>query len=251
MHSLGLFHRVAGKAVIVIGEGVAAQAKRRLLERAGAKVVGEEDPTARLAFVAMEQPEGAADRLRARGLLVNVADRADLCDFTLPSVLERGPVLVAIGTGGASAGLAKALRLRIERLLPDSLGALAEGLQAARGGMRERWPDAGARRNAIDTALAECGVLDPLVDHDRGAVSRWLASDGAPQAPAVAEIALRSDDPDDLTLREARLLGSADVIRHADDVPAAILARARADAERRPLDDERPAAGSIVVLRRG
>jgi len=73
----------------------------------------------------------------------------------------------------------------------------------------------------------------------------------ANRAPAIAEIALRSDDPDDLTLREARLLGSADVICHAQGLPAAILARARADAERRPLDDGRPAAGSIVVLRRG
>ena len=250
MHSLPLFHRIAGQRVIVLGEGAAAEAKRRLIERAGGIVVGEDDPAARLAFVVDDAPEAAAARLRAQGLLINVADRPDLCDFTLPSVLERGPVLVAVSTGGASAGLAKALRLRLERLLPATLGTLAEALAAARGAMRTRWPDAGARRGAIDRALGEGGALDPLVERDASAVERWLTCKSDEQGPRIAEIALRSEDPDDLTLREARLLGTADVIRHAADVPPAILARARADAERRALDDARPAPGLTVIVRR-
>ena len=226
------------------------QAKRRLVERAGGVVVGEDDPAARLAFVVADAPETAVARLRARGVLVNVADRPELCDFTLPSVLERGPILVAVSTGGASAGLAKALRLRLETLLPASLGALAEALAAARGAIRARWPDAAVRRGAIDAALGEGGALDPLAGHDEGAIARWLGGDSAPAGPAIAQIALRSDDPDDLTMREARLLGTADVICHAADVPAAILTRARADAERRALDDARPAVGLTVVVRR-
>lgn len=248
MHSLPLFHRIAGQPVIVLGDGAMTQAKRRLVERAGGVVVGEDDRAARLAFVVDDAPEAVATRLRARGLLVNVADRPELCDFTLPSVLERGPVLVAVSTGGASAGLAKALRLRLEGLLPSSLGALAEALQAARGAMRARWPEAAARRGGIDAALVERGALDPLVEHDAGAVERWLGDTSEAATPNIAEIALRSDDADDLTLREARLLGTADVIRHGTDVPAAILARARADAERRPLDDARPAPGLTVIV---
>lgn len=251
MHSLPLFHRIAGQRVIVLGEGAMTQAKRRLVERAGGVVVGEDDRSARLAFVVDDAPEAAAARLRARGVLVNVADRPELCDFTLPSVLERGPVLIAVSTGGASAGLAKAVRLRLERFLPASLGTLAEALQAARGAMRARWPDAAARRGEIDAALAEGGALDPLVEHGDGAVERWLAADSAPSPPRVAEIALRSDDPDDLTLREARLLGTADVVRHAADVSPAILIRARADAERRAIGDVRPAPGLTVIVRRG
>ena len=250
MHSLPLFHRIAGQRVIVLGQGAMAQAKARLVERAGGIVVGEDDSAARLAFIAEDAPEPAAARLHARGILVNVADRPELCDFTLPSVLERGPVLVAVSTGGASAGLAKALRLRLETLLPTTLGALAEGLASARGAMRARWPDAAVRRGAIDAALAEGGALDPLVDHDAGAMERWLGGKGEATAPAIAEIVLRSADPDDLTLREARLLGTADVIRHAADVPPAILIRARADAERRTLDDQRPDYGRTVILRR-
>ena len=43
MHSLPLFHRLAGQKVILLGEGEAGAAKRRLLERAGATIVGEDD----------------------------------------------------------------------------------------------------------------------------------------------------------------------------------------------------------------
>ena len=146
MHSLPLYHRLAGQPVIVLGEGDAAEAKARLVQRAGGVIVPEDDPRARLAFVALAAPEAAAARLKARGVLVNVVDRPELCDFTVPSLLERGAVLVAVGTGGVSAGLAKALRLRLEALLPASLGQLAEGLGAARAALRARFPDAGERR---------------------------------------------------------------------------------------------------------
>lgn len=248
IHSLPLFHRVAGQPVIVLGEGEAALAKRRLVERAGGIVVGEDNAEARLAFVASEEPEAAAARLRARGLAVNVADRPELCDFTTPSLLERGPVLIAVSTGGASAGLAKALRLRLEALLPAGLGEMAQALQHARAALRERWPDAAARRRALDAALAEGRALDPLEDHDDTAVARWLGGAGDGALAGRHEIRLRSADPDDLTLREARLLGTADTIRHAAAAPPAILARARADAVRIGVDEDGEETGVVVVL---
>jgi len=183
---------------------------------------------------------------------VNVPDRPELCDFMVPSVLDRDPVLVAIGTGGASAGLAKALRLRLDALLPQMLGVLADRLQQARAAMRRRWPDAGDRRRALDAALAEGGMLDPLRDHEAEAVDAWLVKTGGQGPPAGrCEIALTSDDPEDLTLRQARLLGSADAIVHDPAVPEAILNRARADAQRfvLPLSGPEP-DGLVIVLRR-
>lgn len=249
MHSLPIFVRLEGRPVILTGAGEAAAAKRRLLERAGARVVGEAAEAA-LAIVA-DGDAATVERLRARRILVNATDRPELCDFTLPAIVDRDPVLVAVGTGGASAGLAKTLRQRIEALLPARLGTLAVALGEARRAIRERWPDAGERRRAIDSALE--GPLDPIVGAEAGAVARWLdASDERPEGGLVT-ITLRSDDPDDLTLREARLLGRADRVFHAEDAPAAILDRARADAARvrgDPPSDPGPGV-SVLLVRRG
>lgn len=249
--SLPLFHRVAGEPVIVLGEGEAAEAKRRLVERAGGVVVDTDDRAARLAFVASEAPDAMAAELRARGVLVNVVDRPELCDFTTPSILDRSPVLIAIGTGGVSAGFAKALRLRLEAFLPQGLGRLADKLGAARGAMRARWPDAGDRRRALDDALAEGGAVGLLTEDAADRVEPWLAG-AVTNTGGVVEIRLRSDDPEDLTLREARLLGSADMLAHERGIAAVVLDRARADAVRVVLEPggEAPdAAGLVVVLR--
>ena len=235
MQALPLFHKLVGQPVIVLGAGEAAVAKRRLVERAGGVPMPENDPTARLAFVAIDdeaEARAAVARLKARGLLVNATDRPELCDFTVPSLIDRDPVMIAVGTGGVSAGLAKAVRLRLDALLPPDLGALARALQAARGALRRRWPDPGARRRALDAALADGGPLDPLRPVSENAVADWLHSDVETAAGQTVEIVLASHDPDDLTLRAARLLGSADMIVHDGSVPSAILDRARADAVR-------------------
>jgi uroporphyrin-III C-methyltransferase/precorrin-2 dehydrogenase/sirohydrochlorin ferrochelatase len=234
MHSLPIFLRLEDRAVMLLGDGVSADAKCRLMIRAGARIVGEDEQAA-LAIVAIEdetEARAAVDRLRARGILVNAVDRPELCDFTLPAIVDRDPVLIAIGTGGASAGLAKALRQRIEALLPSSLGKLADALHAARPAIRARFPEAAHRRRAIDAALDPGGPLDPLTDLDGDAVSHWIDGDAAATPARLIDLRLRSPDPDQLTLAEARWLAQADTIIHEADVPPAILNRARADAER-------------------
>ncbi|MDR6852492.1 uroporphyrin-III C-methyltransferase/precorrin-2 dehydrogenase/sirohydrochlorin ferrochelatase [Sphingomonas sp. BE123] len=240
---LPVFVRLDGRPAILVGDGAMAEAKRRLLERAGAVIVGEDAP-AHIALVACADPEPVVARLKARGLLVNVADRPDLCDFTLPAIVERDPVTIAIGTGGASAGLAAALRQRIEPLVPASLGALADALAAARGAMRARWPDGGERRRALGAGLS--GPLDPLQAQDGEAVARWIAGSEVP-GDRIERIILTSSDPDDLTLRQARWLAQADRVTHRADVPAAILDRARADADRIACDAPPPGLPGLTV----
>lgn len=256
MHSLPVFLRLQGRPVILIGSGEAAEAKQRLLERAGARIVDEADGAARLAIVAEDADApalAAIARLQARGILINAVDRSDYCDFTLPAIVDRDPVVIAIGTGGASAGLAKAVRQRLEALIPAGLGTVAATLGAARTQLRAKWRDPAERRRAIDAALAPGGPLDPLADRSAEDVARWLSGPASPDTGGrIATIRLTGDDPDLLTLRDARLLGQADAVWHRPDVPDAVLARARADAVRVEADGppDTPSAGLWLWVER-
>ncbi len=261
MHSLPIFVRLKGKPVILIGAGDAADAKRRLLERAGAAVVGE-DAQAQLAIVVDD--DAAVARLKTRGVLVNAVDRPDLCDFTLPAIVDRDPVFVAVGTGGTSAGLAAALRQRIEAMLPADLGAVAGGLNEARDELRARWPQVDERRRAIAQIVDEAlttGSLNINVAPAQARAQTDLQIEAAPRVETSLDPCLRrgdtirvvvsAPDPDELTLRAARLLGQADRIYHGPGIAPQILARARADAVRImgvPPPESEPAPGLTLIL---
>jgi uroporphyrin-III C-methyltransferase/precorrin-2 dehydrogenase/sirohydrochlorin ferrochelatase len=143
------------------------------------------------------------------------------------------------------------LRLRLEAILPQSLGALASTLSAARERIRGRYPDGDTRRRAIDAALQEGGALDPFAPGSADAVETWLEGKTATEETRVLDFTLTSDDPEDLTIRQARALGQADTVLHDPAIAEAILVRARADAVRQPLLAEPPASGLTVLLRRG
>jgi uroporphyrin-III C-methyltransferase/precorrin-2 dehydrogenase/sirohydrochlorin ferrochelatase len=253
LDQLPIFVNLKGRNVILVGEGEMADAKRRLIERAGGLCVDAGHTDARIAFVAIADEDeacAAADALKARGLLVNVVDRPDICDFTTPAIVDRTPVLVAVGTGGASAGMAKAMRQRIETLLPETLGPLANAISGARVAIRERWPAGPQRRRALDQGFAAGGLLDPFGNHAPDAVEIWLEAADEPKSDRVIEIVLLSDNPDDLTLRTARLLGEADHVFHDAHVPAAILNRARADAVRHAGAPPVPAPEGVSLFLR-
>lgn len=239
LQSLPLFHQIGGQKVLVLGEGEAAEPKRRLVERAGGIIIDDQaqavDEGVRIAFVAYDDAkacEVAAINLRCAGMLVNVVDRPELCDFTTPSILDRNPLLIAVGTGGASAGLAKHVRLRLERILPPTLGKLARALFSARPKLRDTYPDGSDRRRAIDEALRKGGVLDPLNASAHERVEEWASGSPVAQASEWHEFAITTADPDDLTIKQSRLLGEADTVCTRGEVPKDILARARADAVR-------------------
>lgn len=256
MESLPLFHRLAGRPVLVVGTGDAADAKRRLVIEAGGVPVEAAGPDVRLAFVALEagvEAEAEAARLRAIGLLVNVVDRPDLSDVTVPALVDRAPVTVAVGTGGASASLAKALKERLELLLPPGLGSLARAIRAARGDVARHHPGVAARRAFWAALLEPGGPLDPLADigDPQEAIASALAGPAPAPPPArVEEIRLGPAGAEGLTLAELRRLAAADLIVHEEAVPAAVLALARRDAARL-VGDSVPgdAAGRVVLLR--
>ncbi|TPE60062.1 siroheme synthase [Sandaracinobacter neustonicus] len=250
METLPLFHRLSGQPVLVLGEGEAAAAKARLVEEAGGTVVTEAGPGVRLAFVALDPPEPVVEALKAKGLLVNVPDRPDLCDFFVPAIVDRTPLLLAVGTGGASASLSKALKERLEHLLPASLGALAVAIRQSRETVAAALPDVPARRAFWAGVLAPGAALDPFAPHGDplAAITNALAGGGEAEN-RIDTILIDEGGADALTLRELRLLAQADLLVQAPGVPAEVLALARRDAAR-VVGTEAPegSTGRIVLI---
>jgi precorrin-2 dehydrogenase/sirohydrochlorin ferrochelatase len=91
----------------------------------------------------------------ARGMLCNVADVPELCNFILPAVHREGPIAVAVSTGGASPALAKRLRDECAALLRPEHAELAEELRAMRPAVKERFRSYEERRDHFEQIVAE------------------------------------------------------------------------------------------------
>ena len=241
-----MFFDLAGRKVAVAGEGLAADRRAEIARSAGAQVVrlaatatAADFRGAAAAFISTGTLEGdtALQRAaKAAGVPVNVADRPALCDFILPAIVDRDGVVVAISTGGASPTLASILRGRIEAALPERIGALAKLAKTFRAQANALIPDMAQRRGfwrrlvegpAARLALAgdEAGARRVALG-ELDAVRRRLSPVGIAHIVGAGP-----GDPDLLTLRAAQLLQEADAILHDELVPAAILGRARRDAE--------------------
>jgi uroporphyrin-III C-methyltransferase/precorrin-2 dehydrogenase/sirohydrochlorin ferrochelatase len=253
MQQLPIFVNLAGRQVILVGDGEPAEAKARLVRAAGGELVGEDSADAVMAFVAIDDDAealAAATRLRARGLLVNVVDKPAMSDFLMGAIIDRSPVIVAISTAGASASLARALRTRLEALLPASLGPLAGAILSARDAVAARHPTPTDRRRLWERALAQAGPLDPfaaLPDAD-AAVSRVIEGSST-ATPQLREIAITSDDPGDLTLNQLNALARCDALVVVGAVVPAVIDRARRDAARLDAVPDPLPAGLTVVVR--
>jgi len=63
-----------------------------------------------------------------QNVLVNIVDDPELCSFIVPSKIKRGPLVVAISTSGLVPALAKALRIKLEKIITPELGRLTNEL---------------------------------------------------------------------------------------------------------------------------
>jgi precorrin-2 dehydrogenase/sirohydrochlorin ferrochelatase len=102
-------------------------------------------------FIAgLERPIAAelARRARSGGVLVNVEDAPELCDFHVPAVVRRGTLMLTVSTGGRSPGLAGRLREWLQRRFGPEWNEQLEILGAARAGWQADGllPDEVARR---------------------------------------------------------------------------------------------------------
>src|SRR5258707_14628401 len=69
---------------------------------------------------------------RATGKLINVADKPDLCDFYLGSIVKKGNLKIAISTNGKSPTIAKRLKEEIGGMIPDEMEEVLDNMQTIR-----------------------------------------------------------------------------------------------------------------------
>ena len=267
MKSFPMFIRTTGRRVIIAGGGEQAAQKARLMLKTDAQIVlaapDLEDELAALvaegraqhhtgpvsaalfegaamAFIATGCPATDASLqalARAARCPVNVVDQPDLCDITTPSLVDRDPVVVAIGTEGTAPVLARQIKTRVEEMLPPTLGGFAALAGRLRGAVAQSVPR--ARRRAF---WAWAFGATPREVWTRGAereaarlLKDAIAAGGAPEEVATGSIALVGAGPgarDLLTMRAVARLQEADVIFYDRLVDPEVLELARRDAER-------------------
>ena len=266
--SLPVFLSLAGKRVVVAGEGAPVVWKAELMAAAGAQVaVYAPDPDPELEALADASPntialvrrawapediEGAAVAIgdiaepaeaerfaaaaRRCGALVNVIDQPAFCAFQFGAVVNRSPVVIGISTDGAAPILAQAIRRRVEAVLPPALAAWAAAAKRFRGGLASLLPARADRRvfweRFVDEAFA---ATRDVTREDLERLARAVRRDGAPASGHAGEVVLVGagpGDPDLLTLKAVRELQAADVILYDRLVPDPVLELGRREAQR-------------------
>jgi uroporphyrin-III C-methyltransferase / precorrin-2 dehydrogenase / sirohydrochlorin ferrochelatase len=276
MRYLPVFLDLQSGKVLLVGAGELARAKLRLLAAAGAhirwyatdgdhEVAGlgtdeaarieraEGDPlTADLSGIIAILCAGAGDvgvavsvRAKAVGLPVNVMDDLAHSTFIFPAIVDRGDVVVAVGTGGASPVVARRVRERIEAMLPARIGDLAGFIGQFRKALHARIPEFPLRRRFWERivdgpigALVLAGRRDEA-EQALNAIANPAAFAGANlHGKAVGHVTLVGagpGDPDLLTVKALRALQDADVVFYDELVTQEILDRVRRDAARIPV----------------
>lgn len=261
MDAFPAFFPLRGAKVVIAGTGEAAEAKARLFEGSPATIVRVEGPAAFLpgtyagavlAFVASDDDlfvQAAAVASRSARVPVNVTDRPALCDFTTPAVIDRGEVVAAVGTSGASPTLAAFLRNAIETRVPEGAGRVAALFRKFQDEVRYAIPDPQQRRNflrdAVEGPAAEAAMAGDMASAAR--LFREALSQGARNVGCVQFVAGKGP-ADLLTLRASRALAAADVLIADADAEPEILEMARRDAPRLSPDDA--SADRLIELAR-
>ena len=247
MRHFPIFLDLLDRPALGVGEGARADAKIAALQAAGARILrhagigaptAEEIAGAAVIFVCVFDEAVAHDTAalaRARAAPGNVVDRPNLCTFVMPAIIDRGDVVVAVGTGGVAPVLARRIRARIQSVLPERLGRLAAFAARFRATVKSALPDFDSRRRLWERVLA--GPIADLVLAGRepeaqAAMVEAVNRRETPPTGIVHLVGAGPGDPELLTLKALRVLEEAEIVIHDDLVSPDILARARIDAVR-------------------
>ena len=269
MDHLPIFLNVNGKRTLIVGNGVSAARKADLLLRAGSDLtivapqLGEElsqlaesysfnhqateltatDLDGCLIVFACSSDDSVNQKLRefaaAAEIMVNVSDKTDECDFIMPAVVDRTPLLIAISSGGTSPLLVRMLKARFETTIPAAYGRLAKFAGSYRDRIKKLVPNLTRRRRfweaMVSGPVAEHIYSNQLEQAESLMESQLQEAAVTGDQPPLGEVYLVGTgpgDPDLLTFRALRLMQQADVVLYDRLIGDGILNLVRRDAKR-------------------
>jgi uroporphyrin-III C-methyltransferase/precorrin-2 dehydrogenase/sirohydrochlorin ferrochelatase len=171
------------------------------------------------------------------GILCNVVDDGAASSFIVPAIVDRSPVIVAIGTGGNAPVLAQRLKSQIEAWLPARIGALATQAGRWRELVKKRFSTMRERRRFwqrfFDGPIAEHLLANRKHEAER-ALRLELIENVVPHPRPVGEayiVGAGPGDPGLVTIRGQQLISHADIVLYDRLVSERILDFARKDAQ--------------------
>ena len=181
--------------------------------------------------------EEIASQANQKGILVNVVDKPNICDFIFPSILERGPITVAVSTGGSSPVLARLLRTKLETMIPGAYGRLAKIVSENRIPVRKKLVNSKSNRifweqmlNGKFVELVLSGQDNEAVNYLNNEINRF--DEEKKGEGEVYLVGAGPGDPDLLTFRALRLMQQADIALFDRLVHPTIIDLIRRDAQK-------------------
>ncbi len=179
--------------------------------------------------------EAVSISAKAQNIPVNVVDAPDLCTFTMGSIIDRSPVVIAVSSEGNAPVLARYIRTKIETMLPAGYGRIAAIAGEFRDQVKAKFATTQARRRFWEDVLQGPMVERVLSGQEQAA--RELLHDlinDADTASNKGEVYLVGGgpgDPDLLTFRALRLMQQCDVCVYDKLVSPEVMELVRRDAE--------------------
>ena len=172
---------------------------------------------------------------RAHGVLCNVVDSPDLCDYVNGAMIERNPITIAISSGGDAPVLARGIKAKLETLIPSAYGELGKLIGAYRERVKATIPF-GERRyfweKVLNGPVAEA-ALSGQRETAQQLLEQAIARGGdTSRQGELYLIGAGPGDPDLLTFKALRLLQKADVVVHDRLIAEPIMNLCRQEAER-------------------
>ncbi len=172
---------------------------------------------------------------KAQNIPVNVVDAPDLCTFTMGSIIDRSPVVIAVSSEGNAPVLARYIRTKIETMLPAGYGRIAAIAGEFREQVKAKFATTQERRRFWESMLQSPMVERVLSGQEE--LARKLLKDTLQDENVVAnkgEVFLVGGgpgDPDLLTFRALRLMQQCDVCVYDKLVSPEVMELVRRDAE--------------------